>query len=322
MALTDEGLIHVPGLCSRYVRLANGARAHYVTAGETGPNVVLLHGGIPGSNGIAGWRYTAPFLAEHGFRVFCPDQPGFGLADTRPEHHPVHGVFSHVEFLEQFADAVGLDGFYLGGNSMGCINAVHYTVRYPHRVIRLAMIAGGIGDHLPLDTTRPKATISWDGSPDTMRKMMSAIIKHPEAITDDLIEMRVRGANLQQESWPKWWHTLIEGGVDPDIAVALSTKDRINRLSIPMVCLYGQDDVILPVHMGEQQEDVLPNVQFFYPEDCGHQGQTDQPEMFNQLFLEFFRDGRISRKTADWAGVSRRRPENADLVEQIDTAAR
>jgi hypothetical protein len=36
--------------------------------------------------------------------------------------------------------------------------------------------------------------------------------------------------------------------------------------------------------------------------------------MFNQVFLEFFRDGKVSRKTADWAGVSKRRPEIASLV--------
>ena len=317
MALTDEGLINIPGLYSRYVRLASGARAHYVTAGETGPNVVLLHGGFPGSNGTAGWRYMAPFLGEQGFRVFCPDQPGFGLADTRPEHHPVHGVFSHVEFLEQFVDALGLDRFYLAGNSMGCINTVHYVVRYPHRVIRFAMIAGGIGEQHPLDLTRPRATVRWDGEPQTMRAMMAAIIKHQEEITDDLIDMRVRGADLQAESWPKWQHAFIEGGMDADLAVALTTKDRLTRLSIPAICLYGQDDVILPVELGRQQEDVLPDIQFFYPEDCGHQGQTDQPELFNQVFLEFFRDGRISRKTADWAGVSTRRPENPDLVEQV-----
>jgi len=43
-------------------------------------------------------------------------------------------------------------------------------------------------------------------------------------------------------------------------------------------------------------------------------------EMFNQVFLEFFRDGKVSRKTADWAGVSKRRPELPHLVEQAVTA--
>jgi len=36
--------------------------------------------------------------------------------------------------------------------------------------------------------------------------------------------------------------------------------------------------------------------------------------MFNQVYLEFFRDGQVSRKSADWAGVSTRRPEIAAFV--------
>ena len=131
MPLTEEGLLSVPGLASRWVRLASGARAHYMTAGETGPDVVLLHGGIPGSSGVAGWRFMAPFLGAHGFRVFCPDQPGFGLSDPRREHRPVHGIYTHVEFLHEFVDALCLDQFHLAGNSMGCIDTTHYMSPTP-----------------------------------------------------------------------------------------------------------------------------------------------------------------------------------------------
>jgi 2-hydroxy-6-oxonona-2,4-dienedioate hydrolase len=57
-------------------------------------------------------------------------------------------------------------------------------------------------------------------------------------------------------------------------------------------------------------------VQFFYPEECGHQGQTDRPDLFNPVFLEFFSGGQVSRKTADAAGVSKLRPELPHLVAQ------
>jgi hypothetical protein len=40
MGLTDEGIIEVPGMLSRWVRLGSGARAHYTTSGGTGPAVV------------------------------------------------------------------------------------------------------------------------------------------------------------------------------------------------------------------------------------------------------------------------------------------
>jgi len=317
MALTHEGLLSIPGLHSRYVRLASGARAHYMTAGQDGPNVILLHGGIPGSSGTAGWRFMAPFLGENGFRVFCPDQPGFGLSDNRPEHWPRHGIYSHVEFLHEFANALCLDEFYLAGNSMGCIVTVHYTVAHPDRVTAFACIAGGIGEHDPLDLAKPKAEIRWDGNPDSMRHMLKLINHKDQVISDELVEMRVNLADRNDDAWNAFWDAFARDKDDPDIAVALSTRDRIDRLRTPGVYLYGLEDTILPAEkIGFPQEDRLPGIQFFYPEDCGHQGQSDQPELFNQLFLEFFRDGRVSRATADRAGVSKRRPELPGLVEQ------
>ena len=318
--LTEEGLIHVPGMCSRYVRLCNGARAHYMTAGETGPAVILLHGGIPGSSGTAGFRFTASFLGENGFRVYCPDMPGFGLSDTREEYWPRRGTLDHIDFIERFADALCLDEFHLSGNSMGCINAVHYMIRYPHRVKSFALVAGFVGDHVPSENKNVEddldAPIHLPETKEEMAEMMKSILSDSGKISDDLLTMRFEAAQRHRESWPYWFRAASRGAAGNDVNLALSTKDRIDKLEIPGIYLYGVDDHIAPVRMGYKQEDALPNIQFFYVPDCGHQGQTDRPDIFNPVFLDFFRDGKVSRENADKAGVSTRRPELAHLVEQ------
>jgi pimeloyl-ACP methyl ester carboxylesterase len=315
--LTEEGLILVPGLCSRWARLGNGAKAHYMTAGETGPAVVLLHGGIPGSSGTAGFRFTASFLGANGFRVYCPDMPGFGWSDQSPEYWQTRGVLDHIDFIERFADALCLDEFHISGNSMGCINAAHYVVRYPHRVINFALVAGFVGDHVPPETKMADELATQPFLPETledMRKMMKTIIATDAAISDDLLEMRLAAAKRHKESWLAWWNAVPQGKVSHDVALALSTKDRIDRLETPGIYLYGVDDIICPVELGYKQEDALPKIQFFYVEDCGHQGQTDRPDIFNPVLLEWFRDGRVSRKTAELAGVSKRRPVLESIV--------
>ena len=326
MALTDEGIINVPGMASRWVRLANGARAHYVTSGDTGPAIVLLHGGIVGSSGTAGWRFMAPYLAANGFRVYCPDRPSFGLSDTREAYWPIHGLWSMVDFVQQFADAVCLDRFHIGGNSMGCTSAVLYTTNHPERVISMGLIAGGFGNVLD-PAKRVRGTIdvnllnSFDGTPASMKAMMEPIIYRKVAIDDELLDMRTRSATMQLDSAAAFRKGIELTATDPNLAQMISTKGRFDRLTIPGIYLHGMDDVLSPVENGYLHEDAMEEagnrtVQFFYPAECGHQGQTDQPEMFNEVFLEFFRDGKLSRKTADWAGVSTRRAENPDLVEQ------
>lgn len=314
--LTDEDLVEIPGFASRWMRLANGAKAHYMTAGTSGPAVVLLHGGLPGSSGLAGWRFMGPYLGERGFRVYAPDLPAFGLSDLREEYWPV-GMESFVDFIDMFAEALCLDSFHIAGNSFGCMNAVNYTVAHPDRVKSFALIAGDVGDVVPEHLVPPKGSFhltAYDGTREGMRRMMLAIIHRGEAVTDDLVEMRYRSAMLRLQAHQQFWPTLLQyrhvaAWTDQNRAARLVTKGRLDRLDIPGIYLYGRQDILTPVEWGYVQEDHLPNVQFFYPDDCGHQGQTDRPDIFNPVFLHFFRDGAIDGALADLAGVSDRRPE-------------
>lgn len=322
MALTDEGIIEIPGMASCWVRLGSGAKAHYMLSGENGPAVVLLHGGLPGSSGQAGWRFMAPYLAEQGFRVYCPDMPAYGLSDPSPEHAP-QGLHSYVDFIQEFVTAVGLDKFHIAGNSMGCMNAVNYTTAHPERVLSAILIAGDVGN-ITEGQTRVENDLKlaeYDGTKEGMERMMKAIIYRPEAISPDLIEMRWRASIVHRENQAKLWPSFMaymgrQEWPDENIGLRLSTKGRFDKMTIPCLYLFGVNDVLIPVAWGYKQEDCLPNVQFFYPEECGHQGQTDRPDLFNPVFAEFFKNGKVSRATADAAGVSKRRPENPNLVEQ------
>ena len=155
MALTEEGIIDVPGVHSRWARLANGAKAHYVTSGESGPAVVLLHGGLAGSSGMAGWRFMLPFLGQNGFRAYAPDRPGYGQADANEAYWPKKGWKSYEEFVALFVDALGLDKFFIGGNSQGAMNAMYYMVYNPDRILGAALIAtAGIPGIVGLDPSK------------------------------------------------------------------------------------------------------------------------------------------------------------------------
>lgn len=325
MALTDEGIIEVPGMLSRWVQLPTGARAHYMTSGESGPAVVLLHGGIIGSSGTAGWRFMAPFLGANGFRVYCPDMPAFGLTED-PYGAYDHGEGGHTDFVQDFANALCIDAFHISGNSMGCSNAVAYLVAHPERILSYALIAGGIGDLMSYGEmmkidTRPEGVRpniqQFDGTEQSMRTMMEAIIHRKDAIADELITMRTSAANKQREAYTARMQRMMasmQGAGDPNDAARTRTRGRLETMTKPGIYLYGRQDVLIPVEGGYLQEDVLPNVQFFYPDDTGHQGQTDQPDLFNQVFLEFFRDGKVSWESAQRAGISDRRAPNRDLV--------
>ncbi len=321
MALTEEGIVHVPGMLSRYVRLSTGVKVHYMTSGETGPAVVLLHGGINGSSGTAGWRFMAPFLGAHGFRVYAPDMPSFGLTDD-PHNHYGYGRGGHVDFVHDFVRQIGVDEFHLAGNSMGCANAVQYAMAHPEQVMSMILIAGTIGDIVPMDEIRQAdgrrpeeyPRIAFDGTEASMRDMMEQVILDPSRISDELVTMRTEAANRHADTYDVNFRRMMAPR-DVNEQVRLRTRDRLDELTIPTIYLYGRDDVVFRVEAGYLMEDRLPHVQFFYPEDTGHQGQTDQPALFNDVFVEFFRDGRVSWETSQRAGISTRRPPLPSLVD-------
>ena len=319
MALTEEGIIHEPGIASRWVRLESGARAHYVTAGETGPAIVLLHGGLAGSSGMAGWRFMMPFLAEHGFRVFAPDRPGYGQADAREEFWPVNGWKSHAEFVGQFVDALALDKFFIGGNSQGAQNAMYYMVNNPERILGAALIAtAGLPAMVGVDPAKlvPSGFSypPFDGTKESMETLMTSIVYRKGAVSDDLLEMRTRSGVVQQGALAAFRAGMATK--DPNLLQWMNISQRLPKLTFPVIYLQGLQDVTVKMENAYQAEPFLPDWQFFYVDECGHQGQTDQPELFNQVFLEFFRDGKVSRATADKAGVSKNRAENPKLVAQ------
>ncbi len=317
----EQELIAIDGVRSEFVELQNGARAHYVVAGDEGnPPVILIHGGIAGSSGSAGWRYMLPALAAAGFRVYAPDRPGFGLADTREQYWPKRGFMSAAQFIIDFADALGIDKFRIAGNSQGAQTAAYTAVNWPERIEQMALIAtGGFNTALDIDKSKlvegPVKGIAWDGTEEGMRALMTSIIHKKDAVTDAVIKMRTEQATLQKDAYAAQWAFNRAAQSDPNIAQLYRLQGRLDKLTIPIIYLYGRQDVLGPVENAYLQEEKLPNVQFFYPDDCGHQGQTDQPEMHNQVFIEFFRDGKVSKKTAEWAGVSDRRPVLTSVVE-------
>lgn len=317
MSLTEEEIVLIPGLMSRWVRLPSGSLAHYVTSGDTGPAVLLLHGGATGASGSAVWRNIAPFLGDNGFRVYCPDMPGFGLADTRSEFFPQKGPISHLRFLSEFVDSLCLDTFHISGNSMGMMNTINYMLAYPERIDSFIFINGGIGNlvdsekHVSSGISLPR----FEGDEASLRNHMKPLTYKKVDPPDEVVQMRLHAANNQQESTAAYRGAGREISNNPNLNQLLNTKGRLDKLEIPGIYLFGQQDDLSPVENGYNQEDALPNVQFFYPDECGHVGQQDQPEMFKQIFLEFFKDGKVKRETAKWAGVSKRRPEYAHLVE-------
>lgn len=275
--------------------LANGVRTHYSWAGTEGPVVILLHGGGPGSSGAAGWRFMLPALAKAGFRALAPDQLSFGKTDTRPHAWPVLGHQSLVDHVADFIEALCLDEVSVVGNSQGAYVAAKYTLDHPEKVRRLFLIgsgtiAGAMKVEWPGMETNPGllAIRDYDYTEPGMRKFLLAIVNDPTTVTDDLVRNRTE---LSQRPGIKEAKQAFDTYVarmrrEPRLWARHSLQDSLPKLAIPAKFIWGKQDSFAPVSMGHQLAALLPNIQFEFI-DAGHQAQTDNPKVVNQMVIDF-----------------------------------
>jgi 2-(acetamidomethylene)succinate hydrolase len=120
---------------SNDVCLASGHSLRYYEWGNSGPNLILLHG----SSGYGlMWEWTANDLGET-FHVFAPDQRGHGDSD-RPD-----GEYSAEEYardVHEFMQARELQSAFIGGHSLGGRVAQVFAALYAEQCEGIILVGG------------------------------------------------------------------------------------------------------------------------------------------------------------------------------------
>ncbi|HZT06333.1 MAG TPA: alpha/beta hydrolase [Chloroflexota bacterium] len=276
---------------SRFV-MTGHVRTHYSEAGGDGPPVVLCHGGGAGSSGEAGFGRMMPLLADR-FQIYAPDGVG-GFGETDPQAPVPEGMHDRVVQLEAFMDTLCLDRVCLAGNSQGAWVAAKYALLHPDRVQKLALvssatIANAMGITAP-DTEGMRALREYDGTRESMRRVLEALIWDKSLITEELIGLRNAAANRPGAAEGR--QAFLEGSTrltrDPNLRLKFEMKHALPRLTIPTIFIWGENDNFAVPELGRQLEKELPNVPFHWVRRAGHQVQNDQPEAVAKLMGDFF----------------------------------
>ncbi|HET6523086.1 alpha/beta hydrolase [Sphingopyxis sp.] len=281
---------------SRFVRI-DGRRTHYSEVGENGPAIVAVHGGGAGSSGEAGMGPLMGRLSE--FRVVAPDSTG-GFGKTDVDTPTSRGLQSRVDHLAQFVDALCLDRFTLMGNSQGAWVAAKYAMTFPERVERIILvgsgsIAGAMGVGGPI-TPSMMAMLNYDGTEDGMRRLISGLVYNQSLVSEDIVKMRTESANRPgameafraAQAGTRWLQS------DPLMKeVAFDMRQSLPALTraIPTAFLWGEDDSFALPENGREVQKLLPDADFHWIAEAGHQVQNDQPDQMADIVKKFMAVG-------------------------------
>jgi pimeloyl-ACP methyl ester carboxylesterase len=269
----------------------SGLHIHCLTAGTSGPTVLLLHGSAFDAAGVSFGSAISALAA--GCRVFAPDLPGFGESDPMPDGW---GFTDYSAFLSPLLTELGLQRASLVGVSMGGGIALGFALEAPERVERLVLI-----DSACLDDALPGGRATWFGvhlpglsalqwrmlasSRRLIRWMLRhAMPHHPEQVTSTLLDrvmklLRKPGAAAAFRDWERrevGWRGL-----------RTSYVDRLPALTVPTLILHGADDPLLPVAVAERASRLIRNSRLEVIPECGHLAPLDQPAAVTRALSEF-----------------------------------
>jgi len=116
---------------------AGGLRFEVATAGDpASPRLALLLHGFPEC--AFSWREQLPFLAARGYRVWAPNQRGYGNSPM-PRGVKSYRIEELVNDVASLIDASGAREVLLAGHDWGAMVAWEFALRRPRPIERLAI---------------------------------------------------------------------------------------------------------------------------------------------------------------------------------------
>lgn len=256
----------------RQIRGSRGKLVYWVAgppaSPEHAPPVILLHGA---GDHAGTWARIARELAGRGAgaaveaRLLVPDQPGHYDSEPDPDSGPLTlgDVLAGLEALVEAESPE--EPVTLVGNSMGAWVALLFAHRHPGRVERLVLEdGGGVGEI---------AVSLQPENRDQARELMEAVLGPDTPVPGGFVL-----DHLQRRT---------ASGPIAALSVADSEPyrldDRLGEIEVPVTLIWGQDDGVLPLEIGERMERQLPRAELVVLPRCGHIPHLECPEAFLEV---------------------------------------
>jgi pimeloyl-ACP methyl ester carboxylesterase len=249
-------------------RSINGIRIEAIERGSGRP-LLFLH---PGT-GISAAAPVLDRLAERA-RLIAPSHPGFGGSELPPSFTSIDDL---AYFYLDLLDELDLDHAIVAGVSLGGWIAAEMAVKSCARISHL-VLANPVGIKVGDRETRDIADIFalTEEQFAEMAYFDPAAAKHdykamPEA--EVLAVARNREATARY-GWSPYMH-------DPKL------KQRLHRIHIPTLLLWGTADRILSAPYGQAYCAAIPGARLQPIERAGHFPHLEQPDEFARRIFAF-----------------------------------
>ena len=276
---------------------ANGLDFDVLTAG-TGDRLALCLHGFP--EHALSWRLQVPVLLELGYRVWAPNQRGYG-STTRPLHTAAYGLEQLLADVAALIDASGARHVTLIGHDWGAAVAWFFAIARVRPLERLVIM------NVPhpacfseaLRTSWRQRARSWYMAFFQLPRLPEALLgaRHAAAIGTMFQRSSCEPARFPPEliafyraqaaqpgalrAMLNWYRAAARGGMKAALARGFPT------IEVPTLMVWGERDVALGKETTLGTYRYVRDLELHYLAGVSHWVQQEAPEQTNALLERF-----------------------------------
>ncbi|EEU30341.1 proline-specific peptidase [Limosilactobacillus coleohominis 101-4-CHN] len=290
---------------TKILTLDNGYHLWTNTQGEGDIHLLALHGG-PGGNHEY-WEDTAEQLKKQGLNVqvhmydqlgsLYSDQPDYSDPEIAKKYLTYEYFLDEVEEVRQ---KLGLDNFYLIGQSWGGLLVQEYAVKYGQH-LKGAIISSMVDDvddyveHvnkiredvLPAEEVTFMKECEDNGNWDNDRyqadvqvlnenyvdRKQPSKLEHVRSLDGDAVYHAFQGDN----------EFVITGKL-----ASWHFTDQLHNIKVPTLLTFGEHET-MPLSAARRMEKLIPNAQLVTTPNGGHHHMLDNPDVYYKHLADFLR---------------------------------
>lgn len=291
---------------TKIITLDNGYHLWTNTQGEGDIHLLALHGG-PGGNHEY-WEDAAEQLKKQGLNVQVTmyDQLGSLYSDqpdySDPEIAKKYLTYEYfLDEVDEVREKLGLDNFYLIGQSWGGLLVQEYAVKYGQHLkgAIISSMVDEIDDYVKHVNALREKTLSKeavDFMKDCEAKNDYSNPKYQEYV-------QVMNENYIDRKQPsKLYHLKDLGGDavynafqgDNEFVITGELKDwhfrnQLKNIKVPTLITFGEHES-MPIATGKKMAELIPNAKFVTTPNGGHHHMVDNPDVYYKHLADFIRD--------------------------------
>jgi pimeloyl-ACP methyl ester carboxylesterase len=251
-----------------------------------GDPILCVHG--LGAN-IFTWRHFITPLSKQN-KLILVDLRGFGSSPKPADNH--YSIEQHADDIYRIILNDNLTKLTIIGNSLGgaiaLLVALGLCEQEPNRLSRLVLIdAGAYKEYLPgylklMRSFLGKLIVYSAPSRLAAKFVLKASYYDKNKITAE--QVKAYADPIASEGGR---HGLLETARQCVPVNSDEIISKLNRITVPTLILWGKDDAVIPLKVGELLDQALPDSQLEVLQQCGHIPQEEKADQTIASILRF-----------------------------------